>query len=169
MIRYMRTLPAHALLLAAFLFAALPFAPAMAQSPDAIAAARELMTVTKASDRMKTIMPSIMQAMKAAIVQDRPDVERDYDTLVPVLLQAMNEHLDEMLDQIAGIYARNFTVEELHEITAFYRSPVGQKVVQRLPGVMAESLALGQQFGRSVAADLQRRMIDALRNKGHNI
>jgi len=169
MIRYTRMLPAHALMLAAFLFSALPFAPAAAQSPDAMDAARELMTAMKAADQYKAIMPSIFQAMKDVVVQKRPEVERDYDAQVPVILEAMNERLDEVIDKIAGAYARNFTAQELLDMTAFYRTPTGQKMVQRLPDVMKESLAIGQQFGRSIAADLQSRMIEALRKKGHNI
>jgi uncharacterized protein len=110
-----------------------------------------------------------MTALKPAIVQGRPEVEKDYDALVPVLLGAMTARLDEMIDKIAGIYARKFSAAELKEVANFYRGPTGQKFVQQLPGIMQESMVIGQQFGQQFAADLQKRMIEELRKKGHNI
>jgi hypothetical protein len=144
-------------------------APAPAQSPDAVAAAKELMTVMHSADNFKMIMPQLMTALKPAIVQGRPDVEKDYDALGPALLGAMNSRLDEMIDKIAGIYAARFSAAELRQITDFYRGPVGQKFVQQLPGIMQESMTIGQQFGQQLAAELRQRMIEELRKKGHNI
>ena len=143
-------------------------APAPAQSPETVAAAKDLMAVMRSSDNFKTMMPSIMQALKPAIVQGRPEVDRDFDALVAPLLGAMNSRLDEIIDKVAGIYARNFTAAELREVAAFYRGPTGQKFVQKLPGVMQESLVVGQQFGQQIAGELQKRMIEELRKKGHN-
>jgi hypothetical protein len=143
--------------------------PAPAQSPDAVAAAKDLMVVMHSADNFKAIMPQLMAALKPAIVQGRPDVEKDYDTLVPVLIGAMTSRLDEMIDKIAGIYARKFSAAELKEVANFYRGPTGQKFVQQLPGIMQESMTIGQQFGQQLAGELQKRMIEELRKKGHNI
>ncbi len=144
-------------------------APAPAQSPDAVAAAKELMTVMHSADNFKTIMPQLMTALKPAIVQGRPDVEKDYDALVPALLGAMNSRVNDMIDKIAGIYATRFSAAELRQIADFYRGPVGQKFVQQLPGIMQESMTLGQQMGQQLAAELRQRMIEELRKKGHDI
>jgi hypothetical protein len=156
--------------LAACLVVALVSAgPAPAQSPDAVAAAKDLMAVMHSADNFKAIMPQLMAALKPAIVQGRADVEKDYDALVPALISAMTSRLDEMIDKIAGIYARKFSAAELREVAAFYRGPTGQKFVQQLPGIMQESMTIGQQFGQQLAGDLQKRMIEELRKKGHNI
>lgn len=143
--------------------------PAPAQSPDAVAAAKELMVVMHSADNFKAIMPQLMQALKPAVVQGRAEVARDFDALVPSLINAMSSRLDEMLDKIASVYARNFTAEELREVIAFYRGPTGQKFVQKLPAIMQESMTIGQQLGQQLGAELQQRMIEELRKKGHNI
>lgn len=145
--------------------------PARAQtpSPDAMAAAHELIVTMRAADFFKTIMPAMMQSLKPAIVQNRPQVERDYDAIVPLLLEGMNARLNEVMEQIAAVYARNFTADELREAVAFYRGPTGQKFVQKLPAISQESMAIGQRFGQSIASDLRGRMIDELRKRGHNI
>ena len=123
----------------------------------------------RAVDLFKTIMPAMMQSLKPAIVQNRPQVERDYEVIVPLLLEGMNERLNEVIEQIAAVYARNFTADELREAVAFYRGPTGQKIVQKLPTITQESMAIGQRFGQSIASELRGRMIDELRKRGHNI
>jgi uncharacterized protein len=110
-------------------------APARTQtpSPDAMAAARELIVALGGADQMKATMPIVMRNLKPAIVQNRPEVERDYDAMLPLMLQTFNTRVNEVIEQIAALYARNFTADELREAVAFYRGPTGQKFVQKLP------------------------------------
>ena len=118
------------------------------------------MVAMKSADQFKKIVPIVMQTLKPASIQQRPDVEKDYDALVPILLDEMNSRAEKMMDKLAVIYAKNFTADELNEITAFYRSPTGQKFVERLPRIMQESLTAGQEFAHQTAPELQ---------KGHKI
>jgi len=78
-------------------------AGAQSPSPEAMAAARELIVTMRAADYFKTLMPAIMQQLKPAIVQNRPQVERDYDAIVPLLLDSMNARVNEIIDQIAAV------------------------------------------------------------------
>jgi hypothetical protein len=154
------------------LFSLVPFS-ASAQTPqpapEARAAAKELIEVMQATEQFKKIMPLLMQQLKPAIVQSRPEVERDFDASLPVVLEAMNSRMGELADSMAAIYAFNFSSDELRQLTAFYRSPVGQKFVAKLPAITQQSLAIGQKFGQDLAGDLRQRMIEQLRKKGHNI
>ena len=145
--------------------------PAGAQSPppDALAAARELIVTMRAADYFKTILPAIVQQLKPAIVQNRPQVERDYDAIMPLMLESMNARVNEIIDQVAALYARNFTAAELNEVVAFYRGPTGQKFIQKLPLITQESMVIGQRFGQSIAAELRSRIVDELRKRGHDI
>jgi hypothetical protein len=148
--------------------------PALAQTPaappqDALAAARELVVVMRATDQIKQILPSIVQALRPAIVQGRPQVEKDFDAFAPALLDNMNARMTELVEMMALIYARNFTAEEMREMMTFYRTPLGQKLLQRMPVVAQESMTAGQAWGRQIGAEVQSRMIEELRKKGHNI
>jgi len=163
--------PKYAGLLAVAFAAALWVGPVAAQpAPDeTLSAARELITVMRATDQLKQMLPTIMQALKPAIAQGRPQVERDLDTLMPLLLDGMGSRVGELVDQMAAVYARNFTRDEIGQLTTFYRTPVGQKFLEKMPTVMQESMSLGQAFGQRVAGELQTRMIEELRKKGHNL
>jgi hypothetical protein len=146
-------------------------APAAPQSPpaDMIAAARELVAASRAGDQIKTLLPLMFQQIKPMIVQNRPEVERDFDKLMPLMLELMNARMEEFAEGMALIYARNFTVEELRQIQAFYHTPAGQKLLDRMPTVAQESMVLGQKVGQAIGKEVQGRMIEELRKRGHNI
>jgi len=164
------TLFAAAALAVTFIFGG----PAAAQtaSPETIAAARELVLVMRAAEQFKTLLPLIIRQLKPAIVQGRPEVERDFDAMIPVLQEIMgaqSEPIAKLADDIAMIYARNFTVDEMRRVTAFYREPVGQKFLDKVPVITQDSMSAGQEFGRTIAVELQRRMVEELRKRGHKI
>jgi len=45
---------------------------------------------------------------------------------------------------IAALYAKNYTTEELKELTKFYQTKLGQKTVQIMPQLAAASAQIGQ-------------------------
>jgi uncharacterized protein len=144
-------------------------AAAQTPSPDVVAAAHELVVTMRAADQLKTLLPIIMQQLKPAIVQGRPQVERDYDAVMPLILEGITARGGEFVDLVAAVYARNFTADEIRQVTAFYRSPVGQKFLEKMPVVTQESFAAGQKWGQAVAAEMRNRIIEELRKRGHNI
>jgi uncharacterized protein len=140
-----------------------------ASSPDTMAAARELVAASHAAEHLKTLLPLIMQQLKPAIVQGRPEIARDYDAVMPALIESMTARSDAFAAGIAEIYAHTFTADELRQVTAFYHSPVGQRFLEKMPVIAQESMAMGQKFGQEVAGDMRGRMIEELRKRGHNI
>jgi hypothetical protein len=146
-------------------------APVQAQTPDpdSKAAARELITTIKLGDQFKALLPMIFKAMKPAIVQNRPDVDHDFDALVPVLTGKMTVRISELEDSMVEIYANNFSGAELRDLIAFYKSPTGQKFLQKTPLVTQQTMAAGQKFGQSAGAEAQKEMIEQLRSKGHTL
>jgi uncharacterized protein len=115
------------------------------------------------------MLPTIIQHLKPAIVQNRADVARDFDAMMPMVQEKMGTRLGELSNAIAAIYANNFTGDELRELTAFYKSPAGQKFLQKTPVIAAQTMAAGQKFGQAAAADAQKQMTDELRSKGHDL
>jgi hypothetical protein len=65
------------------------------------------------------------------------------------------------------IYARNFTPDEIRDLAVFYRSPMGQKFIDKMPIVAKQSMEVGQAWGRRLAGELQSRIADELRKRGH--
>lgn len=157
------------LMIAAILFLSAGVASAQTPDADTIAAARSLVTTMKLDNQFKALLPIILQGLKPAFVQNRPDVERDFDAIMPKMLEAFAPYYKDMIDGIVTVYANNFTAPELREIDAFYRQPVGQKMLEKTQTIMRQSMQVGQEFGQKAAEDLRERMAEELRKKGHAV
>lgn len=143
--------------------------PAPAPAPDALAAAKELVEASKTADQFKTLMPLIMQQLKPMVVQNRPAVEKDYDKIAPVMMEMANERVGQFTEAVAVIYATNFTADELRQVTAFFRTPAGEKFREKTGVIAQESMMMGQKFGEQLMQDVQTRIKDELRKRGHKI
>jgi len=142
---------------------------AQAPSPEAVAIARELVATSRAAENAKLLLPSIVQLIKPAIVQGRPQVEKDFDALTPQLLESFQARVGELTEQIVVIYATNFTIAEMKDVIAFYRGPTGQKLLAKGPTIAQQSMVAGQKLGAQIGRELQSRIIEELKKKGHNI
>ena len=144
-------------------------APAQTPSPEALAMARSLISTMKLTDQYKALLPVILLSIKPAVVQGRPEIERDYDAMAAQIADAYAPYYSSMVDSAASLYASNFTVDELREIEAFYRLPVGQKLLQKSLPITQQSMQIGQDASRKAAEDLRIRLTDLLRQKGHKM
>jgi cytochrome c-type biogenesis protein CcmE len=59
---------------------------AQSPSPEALAAARELMQNMHLDEQYKAVLPALFKNMKAVIVQGRAEVERQYEALAHVCM-----------------------------------------------------------------------------------
>jgi len=141
--------------------------PALPPPPENLAAARELVQVMRATDQFKALLPTIMQALKPAFVQGRPEMEKDFDAVLPAVSDVAARRVSEFAEVLAVIYASNFSVAEIHDITAFYRSPSGQKYVAQQPQIGRESLVAGQKWAQSLSSELREAISEQLRKRGH--
>jgi hypothetical protein len=61
-------------------------------------------------------------------------------------------------DLYVEIYVEAFTEDELNELIAFNQSPLGQKVLKRMPGIMQRSLETTHRLMRETEPELNRRL-----------
>jgi hypothetical protein len=71
--------------------------------------------------------------------------------------------IDGLIDRIIPIYAKHFTQKEINQLLDFYRSPVGKKVIEKMPTIMQESMMVGQEWGKK----LRKQLIEQLKADGY--
>ena len=159
------------LLLTASMVLCLTSAALAAETPstEAMTAARSLVTTMKLADQYRALLPGILLGLRRVVTQDRPEIERDFDAMTTTIVDTFSPYYNRMLDDAATIYASNFTVDELHQIEAFYRQPVGQKLLEKSPAITQQSLQISQDVSRKAAEALRARLTEALRQKGHKL
>jgi uncharacterized protein len=140
---------------------------AQAPSPEAVKAARELVTTMRLPDQYKALLPAILFRIKPVVTQERPEIERDFDLVAATIGDAYTPYYNEMLERAAMVYAANFTIDEMRQAEAFFRRPIGQKLLEKWPSIAQQTAQIGQDVSRKAAEDLKLRLTEALRQKGH--
>ncbi|WP_028100442.1 DUF2059 domain-containing protein [Pseudoduganella violaceinigra] len=154
-------------LLASFAFAHGAFAADAVPAGANAAAVRELLdamnyrTMWQASiDQMAKALPGMIREQTAAALNADSAIT---DAQRKERLQQMEAELPKMADVLRGVlgdpglvaemetemialYSRHFTADELKQIAAYYRTPVGAKSMQVMPQLMAESMAISQRL-----------------------
>jgi hypothetical protein len=141
-------------------------ASAQAPSAEAMDAARKLVVTLKIADSYRALLPQLLLKLRPVLAQDRPEIERDYDAMTASGSEIYAPALATITDQIAGLYAVSFSVDELRQIEAFYAQPVGQKFLAKSDALAQASAQIGQDVSQKVADDLKLRLIETLRQKG---
>ena len=142
-------------------------APAQTPSPDAMTAARSLVTTMKLSDQYKALLPVILLGLKPVLTQERPEMERAFDAVLPKVAEAYAPYYTAMVDAAATVYANNFTVDELREIEAFYGRRAGKKLLEKSQAIAQQSTQVGQETGRKATEALRARLTELLRQTAH--
>ncbi|MEZ4217200.1 MAG: DUF2059 domain-containing protein [Myxococcota bacterium] len=83
-----------------------------------------------------------------------------------VVGEVLGERQPELVARMVDVYARAFSPAEIDELLAFYGSPVGGKLVAQLPTLMNASLAEGQAWVGARRAEINDRLVAALRDAG---
>jgi len=113
-------------------------------SPEALAAAKDLMAVIS-PDMMKQLATSI-SATFWPVVEQKAKADKIDDATIGELRTEFERiqvaFASDAMKEAPPIYARHFTVEELKELTAFYRTPTGAKALREVPQVMGELTGL---------------------------
>jgi len=141
-------------------------ASAQAPSPEAMDAARKLVTTLKIADQYRAALPQLMLKLRPVVAQDRPEIEHDYDAMTAPGSDIYAPFAAAMIDQIAALYAASFTVEELRQIEAFYVQPAGRKLLEKSDALAQASAQIGQDVNQKALDELKQRLTEALRQKG---
>jgi hypothetical protein len=114
---------------------------------------RELMEVTGATN----LGSQIAKNLGSMISESYPKVDK---AVLAKLMQKIKP--EEFIELCVPIYAKYFTLEDIEQLLAFYKTPVGEKIISCLPQIMQESMAAGRQWGEESA----NKLVKELKAKG---
>jgi hypothetical protein len=148
-------------------------APKAANSPppsaSAVAAATELLTIKKANQIYQNIVPTVIQRTKDAILQTNVNYQKDLNEIALKLATELSAKRDELGKAMAEIYATNFTEQELRELIAFYKTPLGQKFLEMEPKSIAGSIAFMNDWANAFSNEVAAKFRSEMRARGKEI
>jgi|GEM_PF-3773186 hypothetical protein len=71
---------------------------------------------------------------------------------------------DELNPQLAALYDRHFSAEELAELAAFFETPLGRKTARALPALSLEFAAIRQEYAATKQAALDEEIQKIVRH-----
>jgi hypothetical protein len=81
--------------------------------------------------------------------------------------QTLAKFTGEVMAKAPEIYARHFTAQELRDMVAFYRSPVGIKALREMPKVMVDVSRQMAPRLKSLQTELNAQMVAIMQKHGY--
>jgi hypothetical protein len=140
-------------------------APMPSADPAVVAATKDMFAAMKVREMMTNMMAQMEQqmpiqgrAMRTAAINGNPNMtpQQKAEQLAKVdenVQAAVTEAhavfsdptlVDDMIAEMVPLYAETYTLDEIHQLTAFYASPLGQKMQATMPALMSRSMQISQ-------------------------
>jgi hypothetical protein len=156
--------------LAAVAVALVAFGPAAhSQQPSAaaMATAKEIVTVTGATTLFNPLIAGVVEQAKLLFLQQNPGLSKELNEVATKIRNDLAPRFDELVNDVARNYATYFTEQELKDVLAFYKSPVGKKLLDQQPKVVDASMKFAQDWANKLSDEVIAKMRDELKKRGH--
>lgn len=152
----------------ALMLAALgPTAHAQQPSAAAMATAKELIAVAGATTLFSPLIAGVVEQAKLLYLQQNPSLSKDLNEVAAQLRTELQPRFAELTDEVARLYATNFTEQELKDILAFYKTSSGKKLLAEQSKVVDASMKFAQDWANKLSDQVVARMRDELKKRGH--
>lgn len=66
--------------------------------------------------------------------------------------------MEDLTEMMIPVYKKHLSLQDLEEMIAFYKTPIGQKYAKATPLIMQESMQVGAQWGAQIGEKMQKRI-----------
>ena len=142
-------------------------ASAQQTSIAAVQTAKEIVKVTGATALFTPLIPGVIEQAKNLFLQQNPGLAKDLNEIALQMRTDLAPRMEELNAQVAKLYATHFTEAELKDLLAFYKTPVGMKLIVEQPKVGEEGLKFAQDWANQLSDQVIGKMREELKKRGH--
>lgn len=135
-------------------------------SPEHTAAAKAAMIATGSTSRLDGILPEVASFTKAGLIANRPDIENEISLIVDEVAISLAARRGPLEDEVAAIYTKMFTQEELVSIEAFFTSEAGTKFLRLTPSLFQQVDAAAKVWRTGITRDMSQQVQEKLSEQG---
>jgi hypothetical protein len=143
--------------------------PARQPSPAALASAKELIAATSAMTLFNPLIAGVVEQAKLLFLQQNPGLSKDLNEISAQLRSELAPRFSELSEEVARLYATEFTEQELKDIVVFYKSSAGQKLLTQQPKVIDGSMKFAQNWANTLSDYVIGKMREGLKKRGHSL
>lgn len=145
--------------------------PAAAQQPTpaALATAKEIVTVKGGDAFWRPVVRGVVERARGMFTQSNPMLGKDLNEVAAKLHTEYDTRTAEMLNEAAKAYTSRFTEQELKDLLAFYKSPLGKKVLAQDPAILEQNMKDAQAWADKLSNEVISKMRAEMRKRGHEI
>jgi hypothetical protein len=137
-------------------------------SPAAVKIAAEIVSLKGAVRIFDPLIAGVIEQGKNMYLQQNPAIQKDVNEIAAKLRTEFAPRKVEVLSEVARAYASHFSEAELKDILAFYKSPVGSKMIVEEPKALEQSMSFAQEWAIKFSDVVLARMREELKKMGHN-
>src|ERR1700716_1287138 len=138
-------------------------------SATAIATAKEVITVKGATALWEPIVPGVIEQAKSVFVQANPTLLKELNEVALKLRAEYAPRSAEVVNDVAKLYASRFTEQELKDTLAFYKSPLGRKLLVEEPSTLDQSMRNAQSWADRLSQEVIGKIRSEMKRRGHEI
>ena len=143
--------------------------PAQEPSAGALAAARDMLTAKGGNTFFDPVVPGVIESVKNSLVPTNPQLSKELNDVAALLRKDYEPKRSEVFNNVARVFAQHFTEQELKDITAFYKTPLGQKMLKEEPVAIDQSLKSAQDWANNFSEAVTARFRSEMQKKGHKL
>jgi hypothetical protein len=149
--------------------AAAPPATLKQGTPACMAAARDILTMKNAAAMYANAVPNIVQQTKDQLLSTNLNYQKDLNEVAVIVAQTLAGKEKEIGEGMAQIYCNEFTERELVDLVAFYKSPLGQKLLASEPRAIQFSMSYMNGWAQNFAEIVNGQFRAEMRKRGKQI
>jgi hypothetical protein len=145
-------------------------APTLKQgTPACMAAAREVLQMKNAAAMYANAVPNIVQQTKDQLLSTNLNLQKDLNEVAIIVAQKLAGKEKEIGEGMAQIYCNEFTEKEVTDLLAFYKTPLGQKMLTSEPRAIQFSMSYMNGWARNFAETVNGEFRAEMRKRGKQI
>lgn len=141
-------------------------APLKPVSAGALASAKEILEAKGANKIYAGAIVGLTNRIKDSLLQTNLNLQKDLDESAQKTVKELNGREQEIGEQMAKIYANQFTEQELKDIATFYKSALGKKVIEQEPVALQQSSAFMSQWAAKISEEIVAKMRAEMKARG---
>jgi len=135
-------------------------------SAAAISTAKELLALKGGVQMFDNVVNNVIQSPKNTFLPTHPNFAKQMNDVTAQLQTEFAAKKDEIYTGVARAYAQRFTEAELKELLAFYKTPLGRKVLTEEPAAVEAGFKFAQDWSATFSEQVLARFRAEMKKKG---